>query len=119
MSTDAMSYVVNDAMVDTDIQGYMLNQSEWNSEIANVIAKSEGLELADEHWDVLYFLRDHYRNYNHSANARLLIKMLTKAWGPEKGGKKRLYELFPKGPARQGCKIAGLPAPIDCTDWHL
>ena len=118
MSTGFTNLNNGSGVVETDANGYLLNFKDWNQQIAKAIAEVEHIQLTDAHWDVINFLRDHYEKYNHSANVRLLVKLLTKAWGPEKGGKEHLYQLFPKGPSRQGCKIAGLPLPLDCIDWE-
>ncbi len=117
MSSEAMNYVVEGSLVNTDRHGYLRNHEDWSEDLAKAIARTEGIELTQDHWDVIHFLRNHYLEYSHSPNVRSLVKMLTKAWGPEKGGKARLYSLFPAGPSRQGCKIAGLPLPHDCIDW--
>jgi len=114
---DIMKYIVDDAMVDTDPHGYLLNLDDWSEDLATTIASTEGVTLTDEHWDVLRLLRKYYSEYGSSPNARLLVKAMQKEYGPDKGTKKRLYELFPHGPSRSGCKIAGLPLPNDCIDW--
>jgi len=114
---DIMKYIVDDSLIDTDPNGYLLDLDDWSESLAESIAKEEGIELSDAHWLVVHFLRERYIEFGSSPNARLLIKALGKKYGPEIGNRKHLYNLFPHGPSRQGCRIAGLPLPNDCVDW--
>jgi len=114
---DIMKFIMNDTMIETDPNGYLLNLEDWSEELAQALAEQEGIELTEAHWEVIHFLRQHYAQFGTSPNVRLLIKAFAKEHGAEKGNKKYLYDLFPTGPSRQGCKIAGLPLPPDCIDW--
>ncbi len=82
---------------------------DWSEEQAQQIAGDEGIELGDDHWVVIRFLQDYFAN-NESPSARVLIKTLVDKL-EDLGGRKHLYQLFPKGPANQGCRIAGLESP--------
>ncbi len=113
---DIMKFIVNEHVVKTDLNGYLLDLDDWSEEVAEAIAESDDIRLTDRHWEILNYLRDHYLRFGHSPNVRLLMKVIQKDLGPEKGTKKYLYDLFPLGPSRQGCKIAGLPLPNDCID---
>lgn len=110
-----MSYQVNGHTVDHDEEGYITNLSDWSIELANEIAKTENIEMNDEHWEVVNFLREYYDEYQIAPAVRVLIKAVKKSMGPEKGNNKYMYELFPYGPAKQACKIAGLPKPTGCV----
>ena len=88
--------------------------SQWTTDVANFLADEEKVEMTDEHWEVVNFLRDYYNEYQIAPAIRVLVKQMKKAFGPEKGNNKYLYELFPYGPAKQACKIAGLPKPTGC-----
>ena len=70
--------------------------------------------MNDEHWEVVNFLRDYYDEYQIAPAIRVLVKALKKTMGKDKGSNKYLYTLFPYGPAKQACKIAGLPKPTGC-----
>jgi tRNA 2-thiouridine synthesizing protein E len=70
--------------------------------------------MTPEHWEVVNFLRGYYNEYQIAPAIRVLVKQMKVAFGPEKGNNKYLYELFPYGPAKQACKIAGLPKPTGC-----
>ncbi|HHH89129.1 MAG TPA: TusE/DsrC/DsvC family sulfur relay protein [Aliiroseovarius sp.] len=110
-----MEYVVDGKTVPADEEGYITNLGDWSKELAEVIAKEENIEMDDERWEVVNFLRDYYDEYQIAPAVRVLIKALKKTMGPEKGNNKYMYELFPYGPAKQACKIAGLPKPTGCV----
>lgn len=114
---DILKYIVDEALVETDPHGYLLRLDDWSPEIADVIADGEGITLTDEHWQILNFLRDYYSEYGLAPNVRTLVKALARKFDASIANKKHLYTLFPEGPSRQGCKIAGLPLPNDCVDW--
>ena len=110
-----MTYLLNDTQFDADEEGYLMDLSVWNPELALLIAESESLEMNSERWEVVNFLRSYYEEYQVAPAIRVLTKALSKTMGPEKGNNEYLYELFPYGPAKQACKIAGLPKPTGCV----
>jgi tRNA 2-thiouridine synthesizing protein E len=110
-----MDYDVNGTTIAADEEGYITNLSEWSKELADVIAVNEKIDMNEEHWEVVNFLRDYYEEYQIAPAVRVLIKSVKKPMGKEKGNNKYMYELFPYGPAKQACKIAGLPKPTGCV----
>jgi tRNA 2-thiouridine synthesizing protein E len=110
-----MGIEVNGTTYETDEEGYLLNLSEWTEDIGKVLAQGENVEMTPSHWEVVNFLRDYYNEYQIAPAVRVLTKAIGKQLGPEKGNSKYLYELFPYGPAKQACKIAGLPKPTGCV----
>lgn len=90
--------------IETDTEGYLKESSQWSEPLAVVIAENEGIALSPEHWEVVRFVRDFYLEFNTSPAIRMLVK----------GNSRYLYRLFPKGPAKQATKIAGLPKPVKC-----
>lgn len=109
-----MAYEVNGQTIEHDEEGYILDITKWSKELGEIIAKEEDVKLTDEHWEVINFLREYYDEYQIAPAIRVLVKAIKKKFGPEKGSNKYLYELFPYGPAKQACKIAGLPKPTGC-----
>jgi tRNA 2-thiouridine synthesizing protein E len=109
-----MSYDYNGAVVETDEEGYIQDISLWTRDLAELIAHDENIEMTGEHWEVVNFLRNYYEEYQIAPAVRILTKAIKKTLGPDKGNSKYLYELFPYGPAKQACKIAGLPKPTGC-----
>ncbi len=110
-----MGIEIEGATYETDEEGYLVNLAEWNEAVAGVIAQLENVEMTPSHWEVVTFLRDYYNEYQIAPAVRVLTKAIGKQLGPEKGNSKYLYELFPYGPAKQACKIAGLPKPTGCV----
>ncbi len=82
--------------------------------MARQIAGAEGLELSTAHWEIIYLLRDFYREFDSSPAMRPLIKYCALKLGPDKGRSIYLLSLFPNSPAKLGSKIAGLPKPDNC-----
>jgi len=104
-----MAYVVNGIELETDEQGYLL-EPDYSDDAVRVIAAAEGLELGDDHWKVVQYMRDQYREHGHTPNFRNMLKGMAEVMpGCDS---KALYDLFPLGPAKQGAKVAGLPQPL-------
>jgi TusE/DsrC/DsvC family sulfur relay protein len=110
-----MGYALNGSEVEHDEEGYLTDLSVWNPELALLIASSEELEMTPERWEVVNFLRSYYEEYQVAPAIRVLTKALAKTMGPDKSSNEYLYTLFPYGPAKQACKIAGLPKPTGCV----
>lgn len=103
-----MPYLIDGQALETDDQGFLL-EPDYRDEVASAIAAEEGISLGDDHWTVIRYLRDQYRDHGHTPNFRGMLKDL----GELLPGcdSKSLYALFPVGPAKQGAKVAGLPQP--------
>jgi dissimilatory sulfite reductase related protein len=110
-----MAYEYNGATIEADEEGYIIDIGLWNPDLALLIAEGENIEMSDDAWEVVNFLRNYYEEYQIAPAVRVLTKAIKKSLGPEKGNSKYLYELFPYGPAKQACKIAGLPKPTGCV----
>jgi len=95
--------------VELDEDGFMVDPEQWCDDIAIAFAKDEGIDaLTDDHWKVIRYLRDYYKQYQIAPMIRKLCK--------ETGcSLKYIYELFPTGPAKGSCKLAGLPKPTGCV----
>jgi tRNA 2-thiouridine synthesizing protein E len=98
----------------TDKHGYLLHLTDWNETVAEHIATLENITMTDNHWEVVHFVRNFYQEYKTSPAIRMLVKAMAKQLGEDKGNSKYLYKLFPKGPAKQATRIAGLPKPAKC-----
>ncbi|MBF0611115.1 MAG: TusE/DsrC/DsvC family sulfur relay protein [Magnetococcales bacterium] len=100
---------------ETDEYGYLINLADWTEKIAYHIANNEDVNLTEAHWEVIHFLRAYYEDYKIAPMIRILVHAVGRKLGKEKGNTKYLYDLFPGGPAKQACKIAGLPKPTGCV----
>jgi len=100
---------------ETDEEGYLSNLADWEKDVADVMAKADGIDLSDDHWEIINFLREYYEEYQIAPAVRVLTKAVGKKLGKDKGNSKYLYELFPYGPGKQACKFAGLPKPTGCV----
>jgi TusE/DsrC/DsvC family sulfur relay protein len=96
-------------MPERDAEGYLVEPADWNEEIAQVLAAEESIQLTDDHWDAIRFMRAYYDEHQIAADARYVIKHLEERLG--KDARKKLFELFPSGHVKQTCKIAGMKRP--------
>ena len=94
---------------EVDGDGFLQQPDIWDEDVARLIAKSDGIEeLNDKHWAVIRVIRQNYEKKGMAPMIRVLCK--------EAGVKLReVYELFPLGPARGACRVAGLPKPDGCV----
>ncbi len=100
---------VNGVEIEIDEDGFIVDPDQWNEDVAKYFAQVEGInELTDDHWKVINYLRDYYKQFQIAPMIRKLCK--------ETGcSLKYIYELFPTGPAKGACKLAGLPKPTGCV----
>ncbi|UDG79137.1 Sulfurtransferase TusE [Candidatus Ecksteinia adelgidicola] len=101
-------------IIKTDRYGYLKNHTDWNKDLALLLADQERIILTDEHWIIINFVRNFYKQYNSIPALRLTIKMISEKYGKEKNNSYYFYSLFPINPMRQISKIAGLPKPVKC-----
>ncbi|WP_410051771.1 TusE/DsrC/DsvC family sulfur relay protein [Buchnera aphidicola] len=104
---------LNYEKIEKDLEGYLKNNKDWNTSLAKEIAKKENIILTYEHWEIIYFIRNFYFKYNITPSMRMLINSMNKILS-KKIHSVYLFQLFPKGPAKQASKIAGIPKPSQC-----
>ncbi len=92
--------------------GRLLNLSDWTPEIGKAIAKEEGLNLTDAHWDIINLMRDYYLTYNIAPIMKLLKREIARKFNAERATDEAINSLFPSGVQYQGSKIAGIPVPM-------
>ncbi len=98
-----------DIRLEVDEDGFIQNPDEWTEEIGVALSTTEGVdEMTEDHWKIANYLRNYYLEYGVAPMIRKLCK--------ETGFKlKQIYELYPSGPAKGACKVAGLPKPTGCV----
>ena len=94
--------------VHVDEEGFLTSYDEWSPELAKTLAANIGLDLTDEHLAVITFLREDYKEQGETATLR---RVSTVGGFPTK----KLFELFPKKPAKKMSYVAGLPKPHGCV----
>lgn len=98
---------VNGKSVELDEDGFIVNLEEWNEDVARYLAKEEGIdELSEDHWKLINYLKGYFAEYGIAP----MVRKMTKESGYSL---KEIYDLFPSGPAKGACKVAGLPKPTD------
>ena len=98
-----------DIKVEVDEDGFIQEPETWNEEVAKALAKTEDVEdMTEDHWKIVYYLRDYYQQYGIAP----MIRKLCKETGFPLN---KIYELYPSGPAKGACKVAGLTKPTGCV----
>jgi TusE/DsrC/DsvC family sulfur relay protein len=94
---------------EVDEDGFLAILDEWGPEWVDYVKELEGItELKDDHWKVIQMLQDYFKKNGIAPMVRILSKVT--------GFKlKYIYELFPSGPGKGACKMAGLPKPTGCV----
>lgn len=100
---------IENRVFEFDGDGFLTNPGEWNEDVAALIAKYDGIEtMSEKHWAIVNIIR---QNYEEKGNAPMIRTICQKT-----GLRLReIYELFPLGPARGACRVAGLPKPDGCV----
>jgi tRNA 2-thiouridine synthesizing protein E len=106
-----MSIVINGVEKEVDDYGYLL-EPDFSDEAVAAFAAAESLDLTDDHWKIIRYLRQKYQEEGHTPNARNLVKGLQEEGDMPDADNKMMFDLFPDGgAAKQACRIAGLPQP--------
>ena len=93
---------------EVNAEGFLVNPDEWSEELATSLAAQIGINLTDDHWEAIRFLRRDFAETGETATLRRITVQ---------GGiaTKRLFELFPQKPAKKLAYVAGLPKPRGCV----
>ena len=95
--------------VEIDEDGFIQEPDKWSKDVAEDLAKTENASpMGEEHWKLVNYLRDYYVKFGIAPPIRMVVKQT----GLDL---KKIYLLFPGGPAKGACKVAGLPKPTGCV----
>jgi len=94
-----------------DEEGFLLDARVWTPELIPLLADESDLELTPEREEVIHWIRDYYERNDSVPEARTLLTHLREHWDAERGTRRYLYRLFPRGYGQQACKIAGMRKP--------
>ena len=94
--------------VQVNEEGFMTEPAEWSEEIGTDLAKNIGIEMTDDHWAAIRFLRSDFAEQGETPTLR---RVQTAGGIPTK----QLFKLFPKKPAKKMAYVAGLPKPKGCV----
>ena len=98
----------------TDVQGFLKHRLSWTKALAHHMAALDGVELTEEHWEVIHYFREYYEDYSVPPPMRMVIRVFKKAFGDENANSRYLLKLFPEGATKAASKFAGLPKPKNC-----
>jgi len=97
-----------------DDNGHLKDHNDWNPTVGQALAKQDGIELTEEHWQIINLVREIYVQTETTPPMRLLIKAIKQNLGEQQANSRHLYRLFAEGPVRLASKYAGLPKPKHC-----
>jgi len=104
-----MALEINGKSIELDANGNLVNSADWDEDVCRALAEIEGIELTQDHRDVINYLREQYLDEGGTQPMeRVILKDMSKRWG-RKLSSKDLYQLFPLAPSKQGNRVAGLP----------
>ncbi len=93
--------------ITVDDEGFMTVYDEWDEEVGRALATEIGIDMTEDHWAAIKFLREDFADQGETATIRRVATV---------GGipTKQLFQLFPKKPAKKMAYVAGLPKPAGC-----
>ena len=94
--------------INVNEEGFLTNFDEWNVDVANELAKQIDIEMTEERWKIINFLREDFKTQGETATSR---RVQTVGGVPIK----EQFLLFPQKPAKKMAYIAGLPKPKGCV----
>ncbi|MEJ2009956.1 MAG: TusE/DsrC/DsvC family sulfur relay protein [Acidobacteriota bacterium] len=103
------TYESGGKVYEVDEDGFLQDPGLWNDDVAKDFMSTEGITaLTDDHWKVIHYIRNYYLQFGIAPMVRKVCKQTGFSL-------KEIYNLFPSGPAKGACKLAGLPKPTGCV----
>ncbi len=107
-----MSLVFEGNEVGVDDEGYLLDPTMWDNQVAEQLADQLSLEMNEDRWQIVNIVREHYETTSCVPELRTVLKRLKEQSGKDKATRKHVYYLFPYGYGQMACKIAGMRKPL-------
>lgn len=109
-----MVLILDSIGLETNSEGFLCDASLWTRPVAEELGRLNGIEISPAHWEIILFIREYYLQFQHLPNARMFASAIRKKLGEDKANSRYLQQLFPGGPLKYACKLAGLPKPPTC-----
>jgi len=102
-------FSVNGRTYEVDEDCFLMDPELWNDQVATDFATTENVfDMTEDHWKLVRYIRTYYESYGIAP----MVRKVTRETGFNTD---RMYQLFPSGPAKGACKVAGLPKPAGCV----
>lgn len=102
---------MKNTQIKTDEHGFVMDPEDWSEEFAEQVAREEDITLSEQHWTVVFIIRELYAETSTVPELRTIMKKLKATLGANQATRKYIYQLFPYGYGQQACKIAGMRLP--------
>jgi len=109
-----MNFKVSSKTIECNEQGFLCNLDDWSEEVTTELAKRDGVNLFVDHWELIWYFRDFYKENLRNPTMHTVVRTLgpkNEKFHDQKDYEQHLYTLFPTGPVHEVCKLAGLPMP--------
>ncbi|HED34847.1 MAG TPA: TusE/DsrC/DsvC family sulfur relay protein [Gammaproteobacteria bacterium] len=100
--------------IETNQQGFLCRAEDWSEEYTEMIAGQDGVKLYNDHWELIYYFLEYYKENQMIPTMNRMVRDLGRKnvqFHDQKTYERHIYSLFPRDPARELCKLAGLPMP--------
>jgi tRNA 2-thiouridine synthesizing protein E len=109
-----MVHAIGGRNIETNAQGFLCNLEEWSVDYTEKMAEDDGIKLFDDHWELILYFREYFDENQVAPTMHKVVRELgskDKHFHDQKAYGKHIYQLFPKDPTHEVCKLAGLPMP--------
>ncbi|AKS42394.1 TusE/DsrC/DsvC family sulfur relay protein [Wenzhouxiangella marina] len=113
--SDPKTFEFQGELFELDADGHLLDPSRWSPALARAMAAEEGVELSDEQWWLIRFVREHQTRYGTPPLMRVVVAALREARADPDLTSRDVYRLFRDNPVREACRLGGYPKP----DWCI
>jgi TusE/DsrC/DsvC family sulfur relay protein len=100
--------------VETNEQGFLCNLADWSEDFAATVASEDDLDLYVDHWELIWYFREYYNENQVNPTMHTMVTSLGRKgteFHNQKAYEKHIYQLFPRDPVHELCKLSGLPMP--------